>query len=845
MFAKARTRRNSAERGRQAFSAALPYWDIHDNVMILKDGRLLYGFYFEPPTHINFTPDNLVRRSQRLKAVFDLTIPEGETFTTYISLRSVHQEAVADTRHYAQRSPDPVIAELTHARAALLESKIAAGEVSQWRFFATVTVTPPAELRFSMSRPPSAAELSSAVTNAQHLQESTVAQMLAAGFKSVSMSQQDVFCECFAYLAPGWPVAPGFTPQHERQVHSTRRGQPDTQTLIRQLTTAPVSNLYAQHLIVGDQFVEVLSLSRLPEYTETGYLKQVTDELNGTYYVVIQATPENAYQVSHELEKSKNDLWTRVKSPGVVPNGRAVNLLDHVEQAQKLEGLEHRFDAAVSVVLIAGDREELGAMKRRARGNLTRLRGGMPISYAFQGQAQYFALLPFGGGRSGFEFKPFSSNIIDLFPPVAPWPGFREGAITYQTRDHCLIKFDLFTPETITAHFSVFAPTGSGKTVLVQSLYNAELAKYPDAALIVTDAKQDFLYYFKSIQDAEIITFGYQSPTRLNVFDLEDGAQQPDGEKLAYLIAFVRIFAEPPLDRRDKGYEDVAITEAIMAIYMQFKVEARSPQMSDLYRMLGTIENYVDSGRLMEERVTQAARDVAIRLRKALGSSPVAEFVDCQSNITLSARRIYLSVYGVPEDDELMKRVSQHIIKNIIWSTAKNYPRGIKKFIFMDEFENQVQTEEEMDTVKRMLRVFRSFGVSFGIGTQSATASAYFGDLRDSFSHLFIGRYSKDVARDVVKVLSLPDVMEPLLPTLTNKIGDYAEFALLVQQSGAGENGQKVGDIIRVQESKLALWVFNSSGSEVAEKDRYVEAAGGNVIAGVRQLVLDKFGGVL
>lgn len=842
MFGK-RANKQSSDRlgeGKASFSKVLPYWDIHRDIMILRDGRLLYGFYFEPPTHLHFTADNLKRRSARLKAVFDLAIPDGETMSTYTSLRGTHEEAVADTRRYAENCPDPVISELTAARAALLESKIAKGEVSHWQFFATVTVTPTNEDRFSVDSTPSPQEIERAVDNALALREATVAQMKASGFQAVGMTSQNIFEEVFLYLNPGWPSAPQFIPQHERTITSRRNGVPDQQTLMRQLTVDLGTNLFSGHYIAGDRYVDVLSVSRLPEYTETGYLRGLTEELHGTYYIVVQAQRENDYDVSNELEKKNNDLWTRVKAPGVIPSGKAVNLLEQVQLAQRLEGLESRFQASVSMVLVARTLDELETMKRKAKGNMSRLKAGMPISYGFQAEAQYFSLAPFAGKMSGFTFSPYTNNVIDLFPPVSPWKGFEEGAITFQNRDKSLIRFDLFTKNNNTAHFQVFAPTGSGKTVLVQSLYNAELAKYPDAVLLVTDAKQDFGYFFRSIQDSEIIVFGYESETRLNIFDLEEGATAPDGEKMASLLAFVRIFANPPQDPREKDNEDVAITEAIMAIYSQFLQEERAPQMDDLYRMLTIIENYTDSGRRMEERVIDAARSVATRLRKALGASPVAPFVDCQSNVKLTARRLYFSIYGIPEDDELMKRVANHIIKNTIWSVAKKYPRKTKKFVFFDEFENQVQTEDELDAVKRMLRVFRSFGVSFGMGTQSATASAHFGDLRDSFAHLFIGQYSREVAKDVVKVLSLPEVMEEILPTLSNVVGQYSEFALLVK---AGKD--RVGDVIQVQESKLALWMFNSGNDEVAEKDRYVAQAGGNILQGVKNLVLDKFGGYL
>lgn len=835
-------RRQTLGQGLTPIHRQLPMWDLHGGCMILKDGRLLYGIYFQPPTHLHFTPDNLLSRSARLKSVFDLAIPDGETLSTYTSLRAAHEEAVADTRQAAGQCPDPVLSELTLTRARMLEGKIGRGEVSHWKFFLTATVTSPPEDRFSIEAPPSQAELERVTLSALAVRDATVAQLRAAGFGAQGMGDQDIFAESFFYLNPGWPLAPDFLPQAERRVSSVRRGQADQQTLIRQLTATPGNNLHPVPFIMGDQFVDVLSISRLPEYTETGYLREITTDLHGSYYVVVQATRESDYDVSIELEKKKNDLWSRVKGTGIVPNGKAVNLLEHVEQAQRLEGLESRFNASVAVVLIAPSRLELDSMKRRARGNITKLRGGLPISYGYQAQPQYFALVPFAGARSGYEFKPHTSNVIDLFPPVSPWPGFEEGAITYQNRDRSLIKFDLFTPHTITAHFAVYAPTGTGKTVLVQSLLCAELTKYPDAALIVTDAKQDFGYFFESLQDSVSILFGYGSTTRLNVFDLEDEAGEPGGEKLASLAAFVRIFAPPPADLREKGYEDIAIQEGVMAVYAQFRHEERRPQMSDLQRMLSVIENYTDNGKRMEDSVVEAARSVAVRLRKALGVSPVAPFVDCQTNIEVSARHIYLSLYGIPEDDDLMKRIANHIIKNFVWSRAKNFPRSLKKFIFFDEFENQIQTPDELDAVKRMLRVFRSFGVSFGMGTQSATASEYLGDLRDSFSHLFVGRYSREVAKDVVQTLSLPPVMEALLPTLNTVVGQYSEFALVVQE-GADSSGMKAGDVIRVEESKLALWLFNSGNHEVAEKDRYVAQAGGDVIEGVKQLVTDKFGG--
>ncbi len=831
--------------GEVSFAKRLKFWDIHEDIMVLKDGRQMYGFYFEPPSHLHFTPDNLLHRSSRLKAVFDLAIPDGETMSTYTSLRSAHEEAVADTRAYAEACPDPVLKELSLSRARLLEDKIRRGEVSHWRFFATVTVTPPTGERFSTTEAPSPAELARAVANAKALQRAAVQQMKAAGFHAVAMTGQDIFQECFYYLNPSWPIAPQFIPQSERSINSFRHGRPDQQSLIRQLTPSPGSNLDAGYYVAGDRFVDVLSVGRLPEYTETGYTRALTEDLHGTYYIVVQAQRENDYDVNNELEKAKNDLWTRVKSPGVIPSGKAVNKLEHVERAQKLEGLESRFNASVSMVLVASTLDELERMKRQARGNMSRLRAGMPVTYGYQAEAQYFALMPFNGTMSGFIFKPYTSSLIDLFPPVSPWKGLNEGAITYQSRDKSLIRFDLFTKSTITAHFAVYAPTGSGKTVLVQSLYIAELTKYPDAVLLVTDAKSDFSYLFKSLPDSQTIIFGYDSDSRLNIFDLgETDDKKPDGEKLASLMTFIRIFVEPPTDLSEKGYEDVAITEGIMAVYAQFSQEDRPPQMSDLYRMLSVIENY-DDGRRMEQRVIDAARSVSVRIRKAIGSSPVAQFVDCQSNVTLTARRLYFSLYGIPEDDDLMKRVANHIIKNTMWQVAKKYPRKLPKFMFMDEFENQVQTQEELEAVKRMLRVFRSFGVSFGIGTQAAEFSKHFGDLRDSFSHLFIGRYGKEVAKSVVQTLSLPEVMAEQLPTLTNVVGQYSEFALLSQIGGQGVGGGKSGDIIQLQESKLTLWLVNSDRLEVAEKDEYVAAAGGNILQGVKNLVNHKFGGEL
>jgi hypothetical protein len=851
VFFKRKKKRQSEKGspGSQNLNKTLDYWDLHENIAVLKDGRLVYGVYFEPPSHIHFTEDDLIKRQQTLKSVFDLAIPDGETFRTYTSLRGALEEETEETRRYAEACTDPVLRELTLARADMLEHKIMSGEVSHWRFFATATVTLPE--RFNIDEPPSSQELQHAVETAQGWQTATVAQLSAAGFAARPMGQQDVFTEMFYWFNPGWPVAPTFIPQAERTVHSIRRGRPDHLSLTRQLGCTKADNLQTAGPILGDQYLEVLSLGRLPEYTETGYLKHLTDGLHGTYYVVVEATRENDYDVSNELEKKKGDLWTRVRAPGVIPNGKAANLLTEVEAAQRLEGVESRFEAAVSVVLSAGTLHELERMKRVARGNATRLKGGTPISYGFQSVAQYFSLAPFSGHQSEFLFKPYTANIIDLFPPVAPWKGFEEGAITFQSRDKSLVKFDLFTERTKTAHFAIFAPPGTGKTVLALSIYSAHLTKYNDAVLVVSDSKQDFSYFFKTLEDHAIINFGYESETRFNIFDLPDGMQEPDGTKLSALTSFMRLFVQRPADAREADYEDVAISESILATYKQFKDEGRFPQISDVRRMLSTIRNYTDSGKNMEQQVVDAAESVSIRLRKALGSSPIAPFVDCQSNTNITARRIYLNTYGIPEDDELMRRVAHHIVKSVMWSTAKKYPRSVKKFMFIDEFENQIQSEQEVKDIKQMLRVFRSFGVSFGIATQDPAASEHFGALKDSFSHLFVGGYSKGVAQGtadragVVEILSLPKVMATKLPELNTVQGKYSEFALLVKESSETNSGERSGDIIQVEESKLALWLFNSNAHEVARKDKYVELAGGNVIQGVRNLVNDLYGGQL
>ena len=58
MFGKRKQKNNLGE-GKSSFGRVLPYWDLYRDVLVLTDGRLMYGFYFEPPTHIHFTPDNL------------------------------------------------------------------------------------------------------------------------------------------------------------------------------------------------------------------------------------------------------------------------------------------------------------------------------------------------------------------------------------------------------------------------------------------------------------------------------------------------------------------------------------------------------------------------------------------------------------------------------------------------------------------------------------------------------------------------------------------------------------------------------------------------------------------
>lgn len=833
-------RKNSLPVNVKPWHEVLPHWELDEQseLPFLDDGRIEFGVWFEPPSRVFYTEDYLAGRFFGLKDVFETALPDGERARIYIAVRTADEEELIAYRDAENSAPHPIIAELHQRRFEHFEHLRQLEQIRTWKFFLTVTVTPDDKFSSKPDDTPSAVELERAVQKALTARADFITQMEHAGFHAWLMTRQEVFSETFLYINPEWEAAPDFIPESEREVHSEVDGMPDHLTLKRQLGLSKVDNAESAFIRVDETYVAALSLHRIPQTTETGYLKGLTDKLvTGSYYIVIEAQRENEFAVEQEIEKRKIDLNTMVNSPNIVPNGRNVDLWKRLKRSEERlrSHSEQRYDTTVTVLLHAKTPQEREVMKRQARSGLKTLRAGMPVQHGFQSYYQWLDLIPFNGKMAEFPFKAITTNAVDFFPPIAPWRGFSRPTIVYRNRENSLVKFDLFEPGTSAAsHFAFFAPTRSGKTFGVMSLLTAVMRRYNPIVTIV-DAKEDFAPFIKAIHGT-IIKFGGKTGTRLNPMDLAPGEKVPDSAKISFLSALIlRRLLRQSGNAREAGAEGTAFYEGVRLTYRRFEHREDVPRLRDLHAVLATMENHVD-GRALSEDVRAAARSLADRMYLYIGDTDWGRVLDAYTNVDTSARVIYYDLSDVPQDDAHQKSVIGLIVQDRVVQTNKRYPSDLPKIWFYDEFGAQVETEEDVKLVSDILRMAASSGLAMGIATQAPEDIERLKSLKDSFFFQFIGGYSGSVAEHVQRSLNLPSSIAGELKNLKKVSGHYSEFVLLYRPEGGGE---RQGDIIKFEESQHAYWYFTSDKNDKPVRERYVQAHGGSYVRGINAIMQD------
>ncbi len=670
------------------------------------------------------------------------------------------------------------------------------------------------------------------VEHAHLAQASLITYFQNAGLHPAPMTLEEMTGLISSWWNPQRSRHPRLHTQAERTQLTKIGAEPGSLTLRSQLLTTPIHNQHPDYLRLGTGSEQVLlssaSITKPTMPLEPGCVRRLCDALGdhlgtGRGFIVFEWTHLDPTRSIMALESAKDVLFSKSHGEKSVPNPQAAQKLKSVEHTLEhlVESGDHPFAAGVTVVFTARDGREWRAKRELVKVELAAtFPGGNAVAHGFQSLPQFVALAPWNARVGEFNLHSDASFVSTLFPPIAPWSGHPKGVIPVRNRQNALSWLSLFEGGTSANHFALLAPTGGGKSFAVMSLLSKLIAHH-DPIVTIVDRKNDFQTFVSALGGANI-PFSPGSGVRLNPMDLASSETTPDAAKMAFLVALLRAFIPFSTSSREARDEYSILLDAITQTYRRKAVAGETPILSDLARTLETMGAFGDSVALNTDQRLLAG-SLASGLRPFLGDTPWGEILDRPTNIDLTARVSYYDLSGIQDSDEQMRRIALLMVQDRIWTTAKSYPADLPKIAFMDEFGSQIKTPEDREFVSATLRMARSYGLAFGLATQTVHDLERISGIEEAISHYLIGKLlgGESVFKDRLK---LPPAVIELISKLrrVSGRGGYQEWLWVTRPS----DGDPIGEIIKLEESDLGHALFSSAPKDKALRNRMLEQHG-------------------
>jgi conjugal transfer ATP-binding protein TraC len=796
---------------------ALPYWELHDGVMFLTDGRLEIGVEVQFAPAMFLTEGGLEMIFRQLKNVIRNAVPQGQRLRLVIEVGPPGKKAIASYR--TEISSDDSVARLLGEKRAEHYEDLAAlpNEVLEWRAFLMVTLgekrlaTNPTLAAYALSRvvPMLRNKTHVGYTQDEFNERLDLARdtrirltnfLQSAGLSPKPMSDQDVFALCFRFFNPGlkhvpvpkyhptWQVSP------EEAVMSLEGLSPPS--LRAQIAKSEVDNARLHEIGLGWKRVRMMGLTQSPDETIFGMMNALLDA-SGEFYLVIDLLHEPYEEAITRLKGMARKFYSASVDTKyyVDPNVRtglreAEAAIEHIAANG-----DHVFQVGASLIVIGTHTKDLEDRITRAF-SVAAAVPGSPFTVMQSGLWEPFLMCaPFGGSTLDQRASMLETNAAHFFPVGSPWQGHKRHVAMFHNRWKSLTFLDPFDPGMTNWNALIVGGSGQGKTFFAQYMIT-ELTRQDDVDVIIVDRGRG---YEKTVEllGGAMIDVEPGGEMSVNPFDLEPGQTEPDEEKVAFLGAIIRAMVGS-VDPRLEAEEDAIITAAIRTAYArktdevfedgEYRPKFEGVFLSDFVKTLTNLE------RIGEKTVTAEDKKLADALARTL------------QNWTM-------------------------LIADLAWRRVKA-DKSRRKVVIFDECWALLEIPAAANFMVELYRRARRYLASVWSISQSLEdfrKPQAHGILQNTTYHYLLRVPGEDEA--VQELLRLPDNAMETFRNLKRVDGLYSEVLAWVRRETGAE-----GDVLWVRPSPLDFWAFTTSARDMVRRDEAIQRAGGDLLNGLLSL---------
>ncbi|GGR15538.1 VirB4 family type IV secretion system protein [Deinococcus ruber] len=810
----------------------LSYQGLEQGVVFTRDNTMSFGVSLDLVSTARATPDVRLGIRDRLLRAIQGSVPIGATVRLYLETHPCTAEALRE--HAPVKKDGSSVERLLQSNFAVLELLRQHHWVSETQAYLTVSMRIPGR---SKNTPFSRKALSPLLEKAQSLQNRLSRQLTLGGMRARPMTQNEVWHRILNYFNPSMVSA------HKPAYRSTL-SEPDLAAirLLRKLKKTPKAALpnvpsmraqvacsdidldYDRCFMLGYNRVGIVSFLHPSGTTRYDASDRIIQALGGTHSTfVVEYQVVDAPAVRAEINESLDKQDTAASDP-TMKAGRelGIRVAEGTAVVQQMEMGQVLTEMSMHAMIYARDQEELDRRCELVLDAFGQVGGSMPrMATSANGVVLFLENAPFSGKRSSYPVGAYYRNAVDCMPKVGPWAGTPGGVLPLRSRTGQVFSISPVGRGVKNAGVVVAGSSGNGKSVFI-SMLGAALVHARDAGLTVIDPKNDYEALFMALGAmSSIVTVapGARLPDGrvlcINPFDLPVGMLQPDAEKQAFLLEFLRALRIHDLS----SLRGRILQQAIKNFYLRFSrpVEVQGQEvnaytqgfLSDFADILGRLNTVGDESILNNKLLAQEVRSMANELRAYCGNTPLGPLLDGVTTVDVNAKYLYLNISGMIEFP-LLKEVGMLLTNELTWQrTIRTMTQGGTMVMVMEEAGVAKTLPGLVALTERMFKTGRSEGIIPILALQNVQdALAYAGVINNASTRVLFPSVEQERAQ-VAEVFGLNGSMQTLHASLTGEEGRYRE-ALVLQGDGQEMNG----DVGQLWLSREAYWMSTSVKSE-------------------------------
>lgn len=421
------------------------------------------------------------------------------------------------------------------------------------------------------------------------------------------------------------------------------------------------------HLKINNKYYRTLFVAGYPRYVSANWLAPLIN-FDHSLEISMFIYPIEGKGVLDDLRRKIAEMEAEINvdiSRGVVINPATKAKLEDALalQEQLVKGVERFFQFSLYITIPADTLEELNHTSNQVESTL----GSLLIitkHTTLQMEEGFKSTLPICQDALTITRNMDTTSLATTFPFTSSELTENKG-IVYGINEHneSLIIFDRFSLEN--ANTVIFAKSGAGKSYFVK--LEALRSLMFGTEIIVIDPENEYKNLCQAV-GGEFINFSFNSPTKINPFDLSTIATEGENELGLKLLSLHSLF-KVIMGELDSTQEAI-LDRALVATYKMKGItpdpstqNKEPPLMEDLYKTLIGMEE-------------PQAKGLADKIEKFIKGSMTGIF-DQKTNVDIKNA---FTVFAIRDLEETLRPIAMHIILDYIWTRIR---REIKKRILV------------------------------------------------------------------------------------------------------------------------------------------------------------------